>query len=517
MDPNTAHDYVNDTDGDLVREGEEALDGTDLNDADDYLDAVDRTQGTNGLMSFMFDPTGAYDENYPNVIGQNSAGQIFLGGELGGDESGLFLARFTEDWQLDTDFSDDGYFVGPDYSINGETIHSLDVNNPDEALLLVDSCSSDMCFVAINESGELDTSRFSLQSQQGVYEFSLNVRGTARSLALAADNYLVANPTTGANGSTRVVKLNSDETIDSTFNSNVGFINYNMLGGYGSESPTGIWYTLDGDIMLAMRASISTGQAIYLAKFDSDGNADSEWGDSGVLEISSSEGYRDLRFLVGETSGYWVLATLGTNANKGIALLRLDDNGSLDTSFGTDGRVVFENHSNGYYNNSHFEVQADGRIIVISAIETPDADSAIMIARITSNGELDSTFYGNGTARFIVGSSDAYVSAVTVLNNHDIAITGSLYNDLDDTLGTYIFVVPNESDIDSDGIEDHLDDVNDLLEVDEPEEEIVEELDDTETEETKTNQTSTGGSLPYSIMFVLWALVSLRQRDSRKA
>ena len=78
-----------------------------------------------------------------------------------------------------------------------------------------------------------------------------------------------------------------------------------------------------------------------------------------------------------------------------FAVIRYNPDGSLDTSFDTDGKVTtdffgFDDHGNGV------AVQNDGRIVVAGTAKPANDTSDFGVVRYDANGALDTTFDGDG-------------------------------------------------------------------------------------------------------------------------
>ena len=96
--------------------------------------------------------------------------------------------------------------------------------------------------------------------------------------------------------------------------------------------------------------------------------------------------------------------------------------GTLDSTFGTNGKVQVDFASNSDY-GSDLVLQPDGKIVVVgnSGIY-PGVDSAI--ARLNSDGSLDATFGNGGTVISHFSATDSF-AAVTVQADGKIVAVGS--------------------------------------------------------------------------------------------
>ena len=107
----------------------------------------------------------------------------------------------------------------------------------------------------------------------------------------------------------------------------------------------------------------------------------------------------------------WTIGEVGSS----FALARVNADGSLDTSFGTGGRVTvpqFAAATSGV-------LQPDGRIVAAGS----DAGTAMLVARYNMDGSLDPTFGGDG--QVTVTGSFVDVQAVALQPDGKLVIAGT--------------------------------------------------------------------------------------------
>lgn len=142
-----------------------------------------------------------------------------------------------------------------------------------------------------------------------------------------------------------------------------------------------------------------------LARYNPDGTLDASFGQGGKVTTSMGT-YRDVAYAV-EVVGNQILVA-GSTDGAGIALARYNDNGSLDTTFGTKGKVFTKVAGSGV--GYAMQVDAAGSIVVAGL----DSKSALTVVRYTANGVLDTTFGKSGIANFSSVIAGSYL---------DLAIT----------------------------------------------------------------------------------------------
>ncbi len=119
------------------------------------------------------------------------------------------------------------------------------------------------------------------------------------------------------------------------------------------------------------------------------------------------------------------LVVAGTS-NDDIVLVRLKTNGEVDTSFGTNGRVVTDINNGSIDCGSCMIVQPDGKLVVVgSCSKGGNADFAIV--RYTSTGFLDTSFSG-GKVITPIGSSSEQAYGLTLQPDGKLIAVGYCHN-----------------------------------------------------------------------------------------
>ncbi|HXJ67228.1 MAG TPA: hypothetical protein VNN79_26035 [Actinomycetota bacterium] len=180
-----------------------------------------------------------------------------------------------------------------------------------------------------------------------------------------------------------------------------------------------------------------------LARFGANGSVDRSYGNDGhvVTQFHVGSGDQPFAYLHGlavDTSNRVVAVGAASSdiCTFRWALARYLPNGSLDPSFGGDGRVVtkFQNHSEAWA----VEFGDDNRLTVAGSNQfegcggsAPPATGNAALARYLPTGALDHTFGGDGkvTTTFLGSKdADASYSAMTLEEGGQIAATGSAYD-----------------------------------------------------------------------------------------
>jgi uncharacterized delta-60 repeat protein len=145
------------------------------------------------------------------------------------------------------------------------------------------------------------------------------------------------------------------------------------------------------------------------------GDLDTSFGGGGKKTINFG-GTDDPRVVLVQPNGRIIVAGGGAAASS-FCVVRLRTNGTLDTTFGSGGKQVidFGGDDESVYGAA---LQADGKIVLAG-----DSHLKVAVARLKPNGALDASFEGDGKKIFSWGALSR-AQAVVVAPNGKILLAG---------------------------------------------------------------------------------------------
>lgn len=156
----------------------------------------------------------------------------------------------------------------------------------------------------------------------------------------------------------------------------------------------------DGKIVVAgMTTNAATGKDFACLRYNTDGTLDTSFGTNGVVTNDVQIGSDDEAYsMVIQNDGKIILAGYSDDgSNKNAALIRLNIDGSLDTSFGTSGKVLTDFMTNRADEIKTVKIHAlTGNIVVGGTSAQTSTNSRAIIARYTPAGILDTAFNTTG-------------------------------------------------------------------------------------------------------------------------
>ena len=186
-----------------------------------------------------------------------------------------------------------------------------------------------------------------------------------------------------------------------------------------------------GEIVLAGFSHNGTHADFALARYSSAGVPDASFGTGGVVTTAAGAGTSYGAAVALQPDGKLVMVGDGYNgaANQyDFLLTRFNADGTVDTGFGKDGVVTtdFQSGSNDY--GAAVAIQPDGKIVVVGYANN-GSDNDFAIARYTADGSLDSSFDDDGKVVTALGSGNDRARAVAVRSDGKIVVGGGIGGD----------------------------------------------------------------------------------------
>lgn len=171
----------------------------------------------------------------------------------------------------------------------------------------------------------------------------------------------------------------------------------------------------DGKIVVA-----ATG--FYVKRYNSDGLLDSTFGSGGTANISFTKNSdAAIKALTIQSDGKIIVVGRATlkGSTTGFAVARLNSNGSLDTSFGNAGKIVFGFQNNVSAQANGITIQANGYIVVVG-----ESDVAFALARLSPSGAFDPGFNGTGKVTVSTPNSTGLAGGAFDVTIQKIVVSG---------------------------------------------------------------------------------------------
>ena len=202
-----------------------------------------------------------------------------------------------------------------------------------------------------------------------------------------------------------LIRYNTDGTPDITFSGD-GIADSPLAGPGNKEYPAAIRLQADGKILICGSSYDTPGNA-FVARYNTDGSLDAGFGSTGVVYIQNPEIYQ-ISDLVVLPNGQMVLLSTGNNYLPNapeLVLIRLNSDGSLNSAFGNGGIAALDIVQNATPVYSRIVLQTNGKLVIGGTRNQSGFgnDDSVLLVRVNTDGTLDNTYGTNGVFTFDPG------------------------------------------------------------------------------------------------------------------
>lgn len=287
--------------------------------------------------------------------------------------------------------------------------------------------------MAVAQVGSLDPTF----ATAGQYVQDFGAQDNLTKVRVQDDGKIVAVGTAlspGFAGQLLVIRLNPDGTLDNTFNGTGTLV----ITAFNESYAYDLFFQPDDKIVVVgTRADVNFQFSMLAMRLNADGTMDNTFGTGGFSEHEISTG-DDFAYAVAPLdNGQMLLAgtALDGSFNSEPVIVRLNADGSIDNTFGTNGVAALPVT---HQDNKFWSVglQSDGSIVASGHIDQGLTGGGqfnfdVLVARFTSSGVLDATFGNAGTVEKPI-SVELNESAQSMVIDQDDAILLGGYTTLPD-------------------------------------------------------------------------------------
>jgi uncharacterized delta-60 repeat protein len=293
--------------------------------------------------------------------------------------------------------------------------------------------SSDVALVRYNANGTLDTSFGPTQSGKVLFTYDTgDGGGYAAAIAIQADGKIVVAATRDGLAKFDVYRFNSNGSIDKSFGSS-GRVNVDV-GTLRQGFPSAIAVQKDGKIVIAGSTESDFGSDdFFVARLNTNGSTDTSFGplvgtskslragkitvDFGGVDFANAMAI-DYNDTASTNPDYGKIVVVGGDyddlgENATTALMRLNTNGTLDSSFAGDGKRTDTLSGDKYAPAHSVTIVGDGNVFIAGGYSTDRAKNiaqGFLLRGYTPSGNINTTFGTNGVVKttFNGGETEAF-------------------------------------------------------------------------------------------------------------
>lgn len=354
-------------------------------------------------------------------------GKIVVSGiSFNGQNYDLVVIRYNSNGTLDTSFSSDGILT-TDIGSNSLDISTIVTQNNGKiniAGTYHNASSVDFAIIQINDDGSFDNTF----SDDGIQTTDFGGLDYVLCMAIQNDGkILVGGKSTFLfeHSEISIARYNTNGTIDSTFN---GGGSFTTNFGEASVKANSISIQSDGEIIVVGEYDDTISNIDLLAlRLTNSGILDLTFSDDGI-QIIDIAGSTDRAFSCAlQTNGKIIVTgTTIVGSSYDIVLLRLNNDGILDTTYSDDGIQTIDISNSNDYGYS-VAIQTDGKILVGGSYQV-NSNFTIFVLRTNSNGTLDTSFNGNGILISSPSIGNNYCNSILIQSDNKFVIAGTSFN-----------------------------------------------------------------------------------------
>lgn len=178
----------------------------------------------------------------------------------------------------------------------------------------------------------------------------------------------------------------------------------------------------DQKIIVVGLSSNGTDNYFVVLRYTAEGALDSAFGTGGRVIINETAKGQPLAALLQPDGKIVAGGYLSNGSDQDFAIVRLNSDGGLDTSFGSNGLTTLDFGGGSNDSIIGLALQMDGKILAAGHSAHPKLDCAL--ARFESNGSLDTSFGTNGRVITAVDAGVNQFYSVLALPGGQIVAAG---------------------------------------------------------------------------------------------
>ena len=394
---------------------------------------LDPTFGTGGQVTTDL----AHSTDIANAVAVQADGKLVVVGQTykHNDYTGedFAVARYNTDGTLDSTFGTRGK-VRTDFPGLAAVPSSVVIQSDGKIVVAggafpLFTFLGDFKVVRYNPNGSLDTSFgdggiVTTTFPEGSYAFALALQSDGKIIA-AGTVFVDFNPGDMSDTDFALARYNPDGSLDTTFG-NGGTVTTDFFG--NEDDVFSVLIQPDGKIIAVGSANSPVNYYDFAAaRYLANGTLDSTFGTGGKVSTDFGDhNFDQARSAALQSDGRIVAAGFAISQNglsQNFAVARYTSNGVLDTTFSRDGITQIDF---GSCCQSAYKVllQSDGKIITVGYANTEDSDSDFLLARLSPRGSLDATFGVGGKVRTSFGDLNGGANGAALQSDGKIVAVG---------------------------------------------------------------------------------------------
>lgn len=383
---------------------------------------------SNGNLDTTFGVSGMRNFSIPGATGLTAKdmqlqpdGRILIGGQCFIGGTSLFMARLNINGTLDSSFSGDGIQTAPIALLFGPGKIAL---QSDGKIIQMDTFYNSqtdrqsILLARYNANGELDNT-FVGGSWGGIYAVT-TFNNKPGHLSIVNDQLYISGNADQSLIFTNMLfaRFNlNPTTADITFGIN-GSRQHNIIYPTYEEVHNS---AIQADDKVVVLSKIFVNNDFYwgLLRYNVDGSLDTTFASGGGIGLAFP--FANFQGMALDSNNNIIIA--GNSSLLSGYCMRITPQGILDSTFGNNGIIYFPNNINFYPKFNSIKIQSDNKIVLAGGNTVNNLIDFVLV-RLNPNGTLDSTFGLNGISQIGLNNIFESISDIEVLSDGKILALG---------------------------------------------------------------------------------------------
>jgi len=211
-------------------------------------------------------------------------------------------------------------------------------------------------------------------------------------------------------------------TVDNTFGTNGVFENdLNNDRDYGRC----IVPLSDGKYIISGQNSMGSYFRTFILRLNNDGTIDNTFGQNGFTIIDNNANSDAWNVAVDPKGSIYAAGYKTINGKMNCAIWKLNTNGSLASNFGTSGELILSTTNE---NERLFDIELRANTIAVSGYSNKNGICEGIVAVLDTQGNLDKKFNSKGYVKVNYQGSNTYLKGVGILSDGRVVSGGAYTN-----------------------------------------------------------------------------------------
>lgn len=331
---------------------------------------------------------------------------------------------------------------------NGKVIVQFQNTLDQRAYAVANTADSGLVTAGINGTGDFAIVRYESDGKRLASFGAFGVMATdfaggtddAFAVVVQSDGKIIAGGSSsdGSDTNFAIARYETDGTLDSSFSTGKVVTDLTALGSDVNDQINAMALQDDGKIIVAgfTESSLNGANRFALGRYGTNGSLDVSFDGSnngnGIVATDVRTGFAsEARAIAIQNDGKIVVVG---NAGSNVAVVRYNEDGTLDTSFdgfGNGNGIVTTEVLDAFAEARSVQIQDDGKIVV-AGYYTANSAGGFLILRYNSDGTLDGTFDGsnpqapaNGIVTLSLSNGIDIGTSVAIQDDGKIVISGT--------------------------------------------------------------------------------------------